>query len=387
MRSISCAAGGGVWRCKSQSSRASGREAFACGARFVQRWIARMASSRRPDRTPSIGWLIAAGVAGGVLAARAALRARRLYDLRGKVVLITGGSRGLGLVLARAFAYSGARIAVCARDAGEIERARGDLAARGIEVFSVSCDLTERVGVERLVREVRAHYGHIDVLVNNAGLIQVGPMDTMTPADYEEALRIHFWAPLYTMLAVLPEMRRRRSGRIVNISSVGGKISMPHLLPYCSSKFALTGLSQGMRAALLQDNVFVTTVCPGLLRTGSPRNAFFKGHHRAEYTWFSISDSLPILSMGAPRAARQIVAACRRGDAELVLPWMAKLWATAHALAPGLVTDLLGSLDRTLPDPGGIGSNRERGARSVSRLSPSPLTLFGDSAAVRNNEI
>ncbi|HET7564440.1 MAG TPA: SDR family oxidoreductase [Gemmatimonadaceae bacterium] len=346
-----------------------------------------MASSRRPDRTPSIGWLIAAGVAGGVLAARAALRARRLYDLRGKVVLITGGSRGLGLVLARAFAYAGARIAVCARDAGEIERARGDLAARGIEVFGVSCDLTERVGVERLVREVRAHYGRIDVLVNNAGLIQVGPMETMTPADYEEALRIHFWAPLYTMLAVLPEMRRRRSGRIVNISSVGGKISMPHLLPYCSSKFALTGLSQGMRAALLQDNVFVTTVCPGLLRTGSPRNAFFKGYHRAEYTWFSISDSLPILSMGAPRAARQIVAACRRGDAELVLPTMAKVWVTAHALFPGLVTDLLGSLERTLPQPGGIGSAREPGARSSSALSPSPLTLLGDSAAVRNNEI
>ncbi|HEX6965673.1 MAG TPA: SDR family oxidoreductase [Gemmatimonadaceae bacterium] len=346
-----------------------------------------MTTSLREDRSSSIGWLIAAGVAGGMLAARAALRARRLYDLRGKVVLITGGSRGLGLALARAFAHEGARIAVCARDAREIERARDDLASRGIEAFGTPCDLTERAGVERLVREVRARYGRIDVLVNNAGLIQVGPMETMTPADYEESLRIHFWAPLYTMLAVLPEMRRRRSGRIVNISSVGGKISMAHLLPYCSGKFALTGLSEGMRAALLQDNVVVTTVCPGLLRTGSPRNAFFKGRHRAEYSWFSISDSLPILSMGAARAARQIVTACKRGDAELVIPTMAKVWVTVNALFPGLMTDLLGSLERSLPQPGGIGSARERGARSGSALSPSPLTLLGDSAAVRHNEI
>ena len=345
-----------------------------------------MTSSQR-DTTRAAGWIMAAAAAGGLLAALAALRTRRLYDLRGKVVLITGGSRGLGLVLARAFADEGARVAVCARDAAEIERARAQLAARGFDVLGIACDLSDRASVEKLVRAVHAHFGRIDVLVNNAGVIQVGPMDTMTPADYEEAMRIHFWAPLYTMLAVLPEMRQRRSGRIVNISSIGGKVSMPHLLPYCASKFALTGLSAGVRAALLRDNVFVTTVCPGLMRTGSPRNAFFKGHHRAEYTWFSISDSLPILSMGAPRAARQIVSACKRGDAELVLPWMAKLWATAHALAPGLVTDLLGSLDRTLPDPGGIGSNRERGARSASRLSPSPLTLFGDSAAVRNNEI
>src|SRR5438270_7691587 len=106
-------------------------------------------------------------------------------------------------------------------------------------------------------------------------------------------------------------MRRRREGRIVNISSIGGKLSMPHLVPYGASKFALTGLSEGMRVELRKDGVFVTTVCPGLMRTGSPVNADFKGKHREEYSWFSISDSLPLLTMSAERAAGQIIGAMK----------------------------------------------------------------------------
>src|SRR6185503_4123757 len=119
--------------------------------------------------------------------------------------------------------------------------------------------------------------------------------------------------------AVLPEMRARREGRIVNITSIGGKISVPHLLPYSASKFALVGLSEGLRAELAKDGIVVTTICPGLMRTGSPRNATFKGQHRAEYAWFSIGDSLPVTAMSADRAARQILTACKRGEAEVVL--------------------------------------------------------------------
>src|SRR5205085_11782954 len=135
----------------------------------------------------------------------------------------------------------------------------------------------------------------------------------------EEVMKVHFWAPLHTTLAALPEMRQRRDGRIVNISSIGGKVSVPHLLPYSASKFALTGWSEGLRSELLKDGIYVTTVCPGLMRTGSPRNALFKGKNEAEYAWFSISDALPIVSMSAKRAAQQIVDAAARGAAEVVL--------------------------------------------------------------------
>ncbi len=182
----------------------------------------------------------AAGV-GALIAARAVVRRWSEYDLSGRVVLVTGGSRGLGLVMAREFAREGASVAICARDEAELERARADLKGRGARVLAVPCDLTDRAQVNEMTSVVRDHFGRIDVLVNNAGVIQVGPVEVMTLEDYEEAMKTHFWAPLYTTLAVLPEMRRRRDGRIVNISSIGGKISVPHLVPYSASKFALSG--------------------------------------------------------------------------------------------------------------------------------------------------
>ena len=331
--------------------------------------------------------MLAAAGAGALLATRAAVQWWRQYDLRGKTVLITGGSRGLGLVMAREFAREGAQLAICARDPAELERARNDLSNRGARVLVVPCDVTERAEVNEMVSVVRHHYGHIDVLVNNAGVIQVGPLEVMTLEDYEEAMKVHFWAALYTTLAVLPEMRRRRDGRIVNITSIGGKISVPHLVPYCASKFALVGFSQGLRAELAKDNVVVTTVCPGLMRTGSPRNAFFKGQHRAEYAWFSISDALPITAIQAERAARQIIAACKRGDAEIILTIQAEIAVRFHGLFPGVTADLLALVNRLLPGPGGIGSRRAKGKDSQSAASPSWLTVLNEKAAQRNNEI
>src|SRR2546421_497823 len=183
----------------------------------------------------------------------------------------------------------------------------------------------------------RRRHGRLDVLINNAGQIRVGPIDHMSQEDFEDAMAVHFYAPLYSTFAVLPHMRLRGEGRIVNISSIGGKIGIPHLVPYCASKFALAGLSESLRAELAEDNILITTVYPGLMRTGSPFNAWFKGRHRDEFTWFAVSDSIPLMSMDAARAARQIVNACRCGDAELIVGWPAKLAVVANAVAPSAV--------------------------------------------------
>jgi short-subunit dehydrogenase len=210
----------------------------------------------------------------------------------------------------------------------------------------------------------------------------------MTLEDFEDAVATNFWGPLYTTLAVVPEMRRRGSGRIVNIASIGGKISVPHLLPYSASKFALVGFSEGLRAELAKDGIVVTTICPGLMRTGSPRHAWFKGRHRAEFAWFSISDALPLLSMDADRAARQIVEALRDGDPERVLSLPAELATFVHALFPGLSTRMLDRVNRLLPGPDGpAGRNALKGEASTSALSPSWLTILGDRAARRNNQL
>jgi NAD(P)-dependent dehydrogenase (short-subunit alcohol dehydrogenase family) len=333
------------------------------------------------------GLLLAAVGAGALLAARAAFRKWQEYGLRGKTVLITGGSRGLGLVMAREFAREGAQVAICARDREELERASEDLARQGARVFAVPCDVTDRSQVRELVEVVTGHFGRIDVLVNNAGVIQVGPLEVMTLEDYEQALNVHFWGPLQLMLAVLPQMRERREGRIVNISSIGGKIGVPHLVPYSASKFALAGLSEGVRAEVAKDGVAVTTVYPGLMRTGSPRNATFKGQHRAEYTWFAISDALPVTSIQAERAARQIVAACKRGEAELIITMQAVAAVRFHQLFPEVSADLRALVNRLLPGPGGIGRKRAKGKDSETALAPSILTALSDRAAVRNNEV
>jgi NAD(P)-dependent dehydrogenase (short-subunit alcohol dehydrogenase family) len=250
------------------------------------------------------------------------------------------------------------------------------------------CDVTNRTDVLDMVATIESRLGGVDVLVNNAGVIKKGPLVVMTHADFEKAMSAHFWAPLNTTVAVLPRMRQKKSGRIVNISSIGGKVSVPHLVPYCASKFALTGLSRGMRTELLKDGIAVTTICPGLMRTGSPRNAGFKGKHREEYAWFSISDALPLLSVSAENAARQIVSACRQGRAELVISVPAKLAVLFDTLMPEVTSNLFALANKLLlPASGGIGEREAKGKESESALSPSWLTTLSEQAAVRNNEV
>lgn len=326
----------------------------------------------------------AIGLAWGI---QSAVRFKRRFSFRGKTVLITGGSRGLGLVLARRFANEGADVAICARDEEELRRAQNDLRQYGVDVLAVQCDLTSRQQIEGMIDGLTRHFGAIEVLVNNAGTIAVGPMEVMTIEDYQEAMKVHFWAPLYATLAVLPQMKRRQAGRIVNIASIGGKIAAPHLLPYSASKFALVGFSEGLRAELEKDNIYVTTVCPGLMRTGSPRNATFKGRHREEHAWFTISDSLPLISIGADRAARRVVRACRYGIAEVMLSLPARLAATVHGIFPGITSEMNAWIHQTMPEPGGIGTERALGKESESDWVPSSLTTLTEQAAQMNNEM
>ncbi|HET7617646.1 MAG TPA: SDR family oxidoreductase [Vicinamibacterales bacterium] len=330
---------------------------------------------------------IVAGVAGAAALARM-MRGRRAIAFTDRVVVITGGSRGLGLVLARQFADEGARLCLLARDPGELLRAREELEARGAAAMTVRCDVRRRGDVRAAVDAIVEQWGGVDVLVNNAGVIQVGPFEHMTHEDFENAMATHFWGPLNLMLEVVPIMRHRGFGRIVNISSIGGRIAVPHLGPYSASKFALVGLSDSARSELSRHGIRVTTVAPGLMRTGSPMNAQMKGRHRAEYAWFAIADSIPGLSIDAERAASQILDACRHGDAELTITPQAKLAVMANAVAPGAVARAMAIVSRLLPPPTGMsGDVMRKGRESESRWAPSLATRLSDRAAVANNEV
>jgi NAD(P)-dependent dehydrogenase (short-subunit alcohol dehydrogenase family) len=301
--------------------------------------------------------------------------------------LLVAGGWWLRRALARRFGAEGAKVVIAARDMDEVTRAREELRLRGVDCAGFQCNVQFRTDVEALVRSATETYGGIDVWVNNAGVIQVGPLELMTTRDYQEAMDIHFWGPLYAMMAVRPVMRGRGGGRIVNISSIGGKVAVPHLVPYCASKFALAGLSQASATELRSDNIYVTTVYPNLIRTGSPRNAYFKGQNEKEYTWFVLGDSIPVLSQSAERAADRIIDACRHGEPELITGLPAALAARFHALVPWLSIESAALTNRlALPGAGGIGHHRVRGSESETPITRSPLTSLTRSAAAANNE-
>lgn len=313
------------------------------------------------------------------------LRAVKRRPLPGKVVLITGGSRGLGLELARRCLERGAKgVAIVGRDAEALERARQELGPR---VRAYACDLTDAGSVRVAVARTRADLGPVDVLIHSAGIIAMGPAATMAEGDYRAHLDTHLFGAIHAVDAVLPEMRARRQGSIALVHSVGGKIAVPHLLPYSASKFALAGYAEGLHAELAEDGICVTSIAPRLMRTGSPRNADFKGQHQKEYAWFMLADSLPLLTMSARRAARAMVSAIEHARAELfLLPFGRALMAT-RALFPELSAAALSLVSRLLPRSLGAGAEAHKGRDSESSLTRSPLTALTRRAEARNNQL
>ena len=275
-------------------------------------------------------------------AAAFALRPRT--PRRRQVVLVTGGSRGLGLAVAERFGRDGAQLILAARNPEDLERARDLLLERKAiasahDILLAQTDLNDPSQIALLIQQSLAHFGRIDVLINNAGIIEVGPVEDQPLEAYQRAMQTNFYAALSTIQAALPSMlarfrdRRERSS-IVNISSIGGKFAMPHLLPYVASKFALTGFSEGLHAELRHKGVRVTTVCPGLMRTGSHVQATFTGDRDKEYRWFALGATTPLIAASTTYAAEHIFQAVRTGRAEITITPQAWLAARVIGLAP-----------------------------------------------------
>lgn len=316
------------------------------------------------------------------------LKSRKRMNFAGRVVIITGGSRGLGLLLARRFRDEGARVAILARNAAELQRAAMSLDPHKQRVLPIVCDVAKRADVTTAVDVVLEHFGRIDVLINNAGVIQVGPLEHMTHDDFQQAMDVHFWGALHGVQAVLPHMKRRRAGRIVNIASIGGLVAVPHLAPYTASKFALVGLSDALRAEVRKDGIRVTTVCPGLMRTGSAIHAMVKGRHGAEFGWFGTLSALPIIAINADRAARKIINACRYGMSHLTITPQARAMAILDRLFPNTTAALMATSARLLPSPN-LRQGHEAWTGLMSRPDELPrwVTALADKAAIRNNEL
>jgi NAD(P)-dependent dehydrogenase (short-subunit alcohol dehydrogenase family) len=265
-----------------------------------------------------------------------------------QVVLITGGSRGLGLALAERYGRAGAKLVLAARDHDELTSTRQTLLDRGAvrfpdDVLLIPVDLTDPAQAASLIEHSINHFGRIDVLINNAGIIEVGPFENQPLEAFHRAMATNFFAAVHTTQSALPHLLSRHSGSIVNIASIGGKFAMAHLLPYVASKFALVGFSQGLHAELRHKGIRVTTVCPGLMRTGGEVNAHYTGQLRKEERWFTLAARTPIIAASVQHAADKIFQAVSLGRAEITITPQAWLAARAAGVAPE-TTQFLASL-------------------------------------------
>ena len=317
--------------------------------------------------------------------------------LTGKVAIVTGASRGIGQMISELFASEGAKVVCAARtmNEGEHRMLEGSLArtvdnikAKGGEATACTADVSTEPDCIALVEAARRAYGTVDILVNNAGLIKVGPIESMTLGDFDEAMDALFWGVVNPTMTLLPVFLQRNRGQIVNITSIGAKVSVPHLVPYCAAKHAAAGFSEGLREELGHTGVKVTTIAPGLMRTGSFLAALFKGDSEAESRWFSIGANLPGLSISADRAARQIVTAVRRGDADLILTLPAKFLAKANGIAPRTTQKVLGWAAHKILPPASSDKHSTAGWRlsNLKSMKMRPFLLLGRIAARRFNQ-
>jgi short-subunit dehydrogenase len=258
--------------------------------------------------------------------------------LRGMVVLITEASRGLGLAIAEEFGNRGAKLAITASDASELERARTLLVSKSAvgaeDILALYHDLHRPEEAKRLVREIVARFGRIDILVNNAGVIKIGPIEGETVEDFRQVMDENFFFGLECTLAVLPQMLEGGAGHIVNITSIGGKVALPQMLPYTASKFAAVGFSEGMNAELRSKKIYVTTVCPGLVRSNSHFNAGLATDAAREFRWLSLAVGFPGVSTSVRSAARKIIRAVISRKSEITISPLAIFAARLGNVCP-----------------------------------------------------
>ena len=333
------------------------------------------------SRNLRVSHAVALAAVGGA-ALWSGMRYARRISLHGAVAVVTGGGRGLGHAVARELANAGCRLALCGRDGDVIARAVAALQARGTEAIGSACDASDASAVAHFVQDVIAHYGRIDVLVNNAGQCFVGPAAELETTDVESAMRNIFWAQYLPTMAVLPHMRQRRSGRIVNVTSIGGKLPTPHQAAYVAGKFAATGWSETLAIELRKDGIEVSTVTPPPLNDGAPLHAHFNGRAEEEFLWFARSLTSRARATSTERAARTIVDAARYGDAERAVSFTSWLASRAFGTAPNLTSRALSLVDRGLPASAapGTSSPMRLGAEVVAASNDPRVRALGDAS-------
>ena len=193
-------------------------------------------------------------------------------DVQNKVLIVTGASMGIGAATARVFAANGAKLVLAARSADKLQAVAESLPT-GAETLIVPTDMTDQAQVQALIDTAHAHFGRIDILINNAGQAAAGAIATVNPEHYRQIIELNLLGPLHAIQAVVPKMQEQGGGVIINISSNVSKMAMPGIGAYASTKYALNGLSLTARNELAADNIRVVLFLPGMTATDFGKNA------------------------------------------------------------------------------------------------------------------
>ncbi|NJL87824.1 MAG: SDR family oxidoreductase [Leptolyngbyaceae cyanobacterium SM1_1_3] len=261
-----------------------------------------------------------------------------------KSVLITGASQGSGRATALLFAQKGYNVAIAARQLDRLEAVAAEVRARGQQAIALSTDVSEAEQVEALVNKALAEFGQIDVLVNNAGVCLTGSVEHMTLADWHQLIDVNLWGYIHTIHYVLPQMVQQGSGAIVNVGSFGGKMPLPNMTAYCTSKYAVTGLSATLRLELSGKGIHVAAVHPGVINSSFMERAMFRGEdaQKAGQQRDRMGEMLSQSWVSQPEEIAQAVwqAVDQRQDEIVVGP--AAIATEAYRLLPGLTQWALG---------------------------------------------
>lgn len=244
--------------------------------------------------------------------------------IKDNVVIITGASSGIGAATVQAFGAAGARVVLVARDAAALERVAAPFSGTALVC---PADVTDADACQRVVTMTLERFGRIDILVNNAGIGLASPAAEIARNDLEQVLAVNLIGPLMLTQAVLPQMRRQGSGRIVNVSSTIGVFALPYLGGYAASKAALDRMTEALRMELRGSGIGVTLVRPGTTRTG------FRTHRLGEG-----SEERRVSPSGVPpeRVAQVIVRAVERDTRRVYVSWKDQLMTAFTLIAPRL---------------------------------------------------
>lgn len=254
-------------------------------------------------------------------------------------VLITGASQGIGKATAHLFARQGYNVVLAARQPDRLKSAAEELQQLGHSALAVPTDVREVEQVQRLVETALAHYSSIDVLVNNAGIYISGPVEQFSLEDWQQTINTNLWGYIHTVYALLPHLLARGKGTIVNVGSIGGRVPIPYLTPYTTSKFAVTGFTQALHSELSPKGIQVCGIYPNLIKSEFLERAIFQGQdgEDTEARRQQVEQVLQLPGVEKPEDVAQAIWNAVSEQRAEVLVGTANLAAAAHGAFPGLM--------------------------------------------------